>query len=62
MTIAGWIVDPVVCACITMGAPQVDVAALIEVSELVTPAIKPAHFRSEQGVAGEEGNDASHHA
>lgn len=30
-------------------------ATLTEVSGLVTPAIKPAYFRSEQGVAREEG-------
>lgn len=46
----------------TMGSPQVDGAALIDVGEPLTPAIKPAHYRIEQGGAREEGNQASHHA
>jgi hypothetical protein len=50
-----WRFIPVVCACMTMGSPQVDLVALIDVSELVAPAIKPAHVRSKQGVAREDG-------
>ena len=30
VSIAGWMLDPVICAGMTMGAPRVDLAALIE--------------------------------
>lgn len=61
MKIAGWVVDPVVCACMTTGARRVDLAALIELRELVTRVAGPAHFRGEHGFAREEGNEASQH-
>lgn len=55
-------VDPVVCGGMTKGLPQVDLAALIDLNRLVTRAARPAHFRSEHGIAREEGNGVSQHA
>ena len=60
--IAGWMVDPVVCAGMTVGPPRVDLAALIDLNELVMRTAKPAHFRSEDGIAREEGNEVSQYA
>lgn len=72
VTIAGWMGDPVFCAAMTLGSPQVDLAALVDLSELVTPATaiparsdaypQSSYSRSELGTAREEGNEASHHA
>ncbi|GGH48363.1 hypothetical protein GCM10011341_10020 [Frigidibacter albus] len=62
MTIAGWMADPVFCAGMTIGSPQVDLAVLVDLSELVTPAARSSNSRSEQGIAWvEEGNEASRH-
>ncbi|WP_157949123.1 hypothetical protein, partial [Neorhizobium huautlense] len=46
VSIAGWMIDPVVCSGMTMGTPGVALAALIELNRLVTSADKPAVFRS----------------
>lgn len=58
MKIAGWMVDPVICVSMTIGPPQVDLVALIELRELVTRVAGPAHFRGEHGFAQEEDNEA----
>ncbi|MBI1220931.1 MAG: hypothetical protein GC186_20620 [Rhodobacteraceae bacterium] len=62
VTIAGWMVDPVICAGMSVGPPRVDLAALIDLHELVPRAAKPAHFQSGHGIAREEGNEGSQHA
>jgi hypothetical protein len=62
VAIAGWMVDPMACAGMAMGPPQVDLAALIELKMLVAQAAAPSHFRGEQGVAREKGNEALYKA
>lgn len=49
VSIAGWMIDPVVCGGMTMGPPGVDLVALIELNRLVTRTDKPAVFRSGEG-------------
>jgi hypothetical protein len=34
ISIAGWMLDPVICAAMTVGEPRVDLVALIELSRL----------------------------
>ncbi|RJF89200.1 hypothetical protein D3874_21325 [Oleomonas cavernae] len=38
VTIAGWMLDPVLCAGMTIGAPRVDLAALVELQRLLIGA------------------------
>ena len=59
VSIAGWMLDPVICAGMTMGAPRVDLAALIELERLLMGAANPAHSRSDVGIVREEGNEVS---
>ena len=57
VSIAGWMLDPVVCAGMTIGPPRVDLAALIELKRLLMGAAKPAHSRSDVAIVREEGNE-----
>jgi hypothetical protein len=43
VAIAGWMLNPVVCAGMTIGAPRVDLAALVELERLLIgcPCRKP---------------------
>ena len=50
VSIAGWMLDPVICAEMTMGVPRVDLAALIELRRLLMEDSKPTHSRSEIGI------------
>jgi len=59
VSIAGWMLDPVVCAAMAMGAPRVDLAALVELKRLLIGASKPTHCRSDVAIVPEEGNDVS---
>lgn len=45
IAMAGWMIDPVACAGMTIGPARVELAALIELKRLVTGGGKPAHFR-----------------
>ena len=58
VSIAGWMLDPVICASMTIGAPRVDLAALVDLARLLMGAANPAHSRSDVGIVREEGNDS----
>jgi hypothetical protein len=59
VSIPGWMVDPLVCADMCIGRPQVDLAALSELKRLVTPTAAPAHFLREDGCAREEPDETA---
>ena len=59
VSIAGWMLDPVVCAGMTIGPPQVDLGALVDLQRLFTCTADPAHSRSDVRIVREEGNEAS---
>ena len=59
---AGWMLDPVICAGMTIGAPRVDLAALVELERLLIGAVKPAHCRSDVAIVPEESNAVSQDA
>ena len=59
VSIAGWMLDPVACAGMTIGPPRVDLAALVELQRLLMRTANPAHSRSDVGIVREEGNEAS---
>ncbi|CAK7262005.1 hypothetical protein [Shinella sp.] len=62
VSIAGWMIDPVACAGMTMGSARVDLAALIELNRLVMGGDKPAIFQGGRGVAQEEDDETSQYA
>ena len=57
ITIPGWMVDPIACAEMTSGPPQVDLAALLEPKRLVTALASFANFPGD-GVARENADEA----
>src|SRR5207249_2934728 len=59
VSIAGWMLDPVICAGMTIGAPRVDLAALVELERLLIGAVNPAHFRSDVAIVPEKGDAIS---
>ena len=59
VSIAGWMLDPVVCAGMIIGPPQVDLSALVDLQRLFMRTANPAHSRSDVGIVREEGNEAS---
>ena len=59
VSIAGWMLDPVICAEMTIGAPRVDLAALIELRRLLMGGSNPTHSRSDIGIVREESNAVS---
>ena len=59
VSIAGWMVDAVACAGMGMGAPRVDLAALIELKQLLSGEPKLAHCRNGVAVVPEEGHEIS---
>lgn len=62
VSIAGWMIDPVVCAGMTMGLARVDLAALIELNGLVTGGDKPALFRGGRRITQEEDDEIPQYA
>jgi hypothetical protein len=60
--IAGWMIDPVTCASMIMGAARVDLAALIELQRLVNDGDKSALFPSGYGIAQEEDHETLQYA
>jgi hypothetical protein len=42
VSIAGWMLDPVICAGMTTGMPRVDLAALVELERLLIGMADPA--------------------
>jgi hypothetical protein len=59
VSIAGWMLDPVTCAGMTIGAPRVDVAALVELERLLIGTANSAHSRNDIAIVREEGNEVS---
>ncbi|WP_197427281.1 hypothetical protein [Bradyrhizobium retamae] len=59
VSIAGWMLDPVICAGMTIGAPRVDLAALVELERLLIGTANPAHSRNDIAIVREEGNEVS---
>jgi hypothetical protein len=59
VSIAGWMLDPVVCVEMTIGAPRVDLAVLIELRRLLMGVSNPTHSRIDVGIVREEGNAIS---
>jgi hypothetical protein len=51
VSIAGWMLDPVICGAMTVGPPRVDLAALVELRRLLMGVSKPTHSRSDIGSA-----------
>src|SRR5689334_11261063 len=41
VSIAGWMLDPVICGAMTIGRPRVDLAALVELRRLLMGVSKP---------------------
>ena len=62
VSVPGWMIDPIVCAGMRTGQPQVDLAALSDLKRLVMPAAAPAHFPSGNGFAREEVDEAARRA
>jgi hypothetical protein len=56
ISIAGWMVDPVACAGMTVGSPRVDPAALIDLKRLLMGTGNTAHSPSDNGVVWEKGD------
>jgi DNA invertase Pin-like site-specific DNA recombinase len=52
--IAGWMLDPVICAGMTIGEPRVDLAALVESKRLLIGLATPAHSQSDVGIVREK--------
>lgn len=62
IVMAAWMFDPMVCAGMTLGRPQVDLLALSELAGLVTVSAIPANFPSDNGVAWEKVDEAAKRA
>ena len=62
VSIAGWMLDPTVCGGMTMGAPRLELAALIDLNRLLMGTARAAHSRSARAIAQEAGNDTSQNA
>lgn len=59
VSIAGWMLDPVICAGMMIGEPRVDLAALVELTRLLIRSANPAHSRNDVAIVREEGNEVS---
>ena len=62
VSMAAWMLDPVVCAGMTLGAPQVDLLALFELKRLFTAIAAPPNSRRDDGFAREKVDEAAHRA
>ena len=58
VSIADWMLDPIVCAAMTMGAAGVDLAALVELERLLIAGANPADSWSDSAIVREEDHDA----
>ena len=54
ITIADWMLDPVVCAAMLKGAPRVDPAALVELKRLLMCAADTTHSWGDSGIVRED--------
>ena len=59
ISIPGWMLDPVICAEMTVGAPRVDLAALSELRHLLAGVCNPTHSRIDGGIVREKGDAVS---
>jgi hypothetical protein len=59
VSIAGWMLDPMVCGGMAIGRPRVDLAALIELNRLLRGAPNPAHSRIDDALIREKCNETS---
>ncbi|MHB8885468.1 MAG: hypothetical protein ACYC5H_10360 [Methylovirgula sp.] len=59
VSMASWMLDPAICSGMTVGAPRVDMAALVELKRLLLGAVKPANCRSDDAIIPEERNAGS---
>jgi hypothetical protein len=59
VSIAGWMLDPMVCGGMAIGRPRVELAALIELNRLLRGAPNPAHSRIDDAVIREKGSETS---
>jgi hypothetical protein len=50
VTIADWMLDPVVCAALSEGTPRVDLAALVELKRLLMCAADTTHSWGDSGI------------
>ena len=57
--VANWMLDPITCAKMTIGAPRVDVATLIELTQVLIGASKNRNFRGKHRFAREKGNEVA---
>jgi hypothetical protein len=54
VSMAGWMLDRVTCAGMTLGGPRVDLAALCDLKRLLIGAVKPALCRGDISIVPEE--------
>jgi len=59
VSMAGWMLDREVCAGLSIGAPRVNAAALVELERLLKGAAHPAHSASDIAIVPEEGDGVS---
>ena len=59
VTIADWMLDPMVCAAMPQGTPRVDLAALFELKRLLMCTADTTHSRGDSGIVREDHQDVS---
>jgi hypothetical protein len=59
ISIAGWMLDPMVCGGMALGAPRVELTTLLELKRLLMVKSGAADSRSDVTIALEEHNDPS---
>lgn len=59
VTIADWMLDPVICAGMCMGTPLVNLAALVELKRLLIGAANTTHSWGDAGIVQENHHDVS---
>lgn len=62
VSMPGWMVDPVACAEMRFGTPQVDVTALSDLKRLVTMVAASPNSQSDDGVVWEEVDEQARRA
>ena len=62
VSIAAWMIDPVACAGMTLGAPHVDLAALIDLNQMLTDAERNRRSPDDSIVVQEERNEDDQNA
>ncbi len=58
VSIAGWMLDPIICGAMATGRPYVELAALIELNRLLRDTPSLADSRIEQALIREKGSEA----